>query len=89
VLRRYAAAASITAREARLALDDFRSLDIARYGHEMLLPRIWELRTNVTAYDAAYLALAELLRAPLLTCDARLTRAPGHRADVETVDSPP
>ena len=89
VLRRYAASASITSREARLALDDFRSLDIARYGHEMLLPRIWELRTNVTAYDAAYLSLAELLRAPLLTCDARLARAPGHRADVETVDSAP
>jgi predicted nucleic acid-binding protein len=49
----------------------------------VLLPRIWELRHNVTAYDAAYLALAETLAAPLVTCDGRLGSAPRHTAKVE------
>jgi predicted nucleic acid-binding protein len=53
-----------------------------RYPHDVLLPRIWELRQNVTAYDAAYLALAEVLVAPLVTCDSRLSSAPGHTAEV-------
>jgi len=48
-----------------------------------LLPRVWELRTSVTAYDAVYLALAEVLEAPLLTLDRRLARARGHRARIE------
>ncbi len=47
------------------------------------LARIWTLRQNVTAYDAVYLALAETLPAPLITCDARLAAAPGHQAAVE------
>jgi predicted nucleic acid-binding protein len=51
--------------------------------HDVLSSRVWELRANVTAYDAAYLALAEALRAPLLTTDARFARAPGHHATVE------
>lgn len=50
------------------------------------LDRIWELRRNVTAYDAAYLALAEALDAPLLTCDRALASAPGHRAAVELIE---
>ena len=49
----------------------------------MLLPRVWELRHNVTAYDACYLALAEVLDAPLVTCDKRLASVPGRSADVE------
>ena len=47
------------------------------------MPRMWELRRNVTAYDAAYLALAEALLVPLVSCDARLASAPGHSARVE------
>jgi predicted nucleic acid-binding protein len=55
-----------------------------RYSHRPLLSRMWELRTNLTAYDPAYVALAEALDAPLITRDARLARAP-HRARVEVV----
>ena len=53
--------------------------------HHALLERIWQLRSNLTAYDAAYVALAEALRAPLLTCDRRLSAAPGNRARIELV----
>ena len=62
---------------------DLAELDLRRHPDDVLSSRIWELRANVTAYDAAYLALAEALRAPLLTTDGRLARAPGHRATVE------
>jgi predicted nucleic acid-binding protein len=55
---------------------------VARMTHRPLLTRIWELRNVLTAYDAAYVALAEQLDVPLLTCDARLGRAHGHRAEV-------
>jgi predicted nucleic acid-binding protein len=68
---------------AAAALEDLAALDIARYEHEPLLSRVWELRENVTAYDAVYLALAELLDAPLLTFDAHLATAPGHAATIE------
>jgi predicted nucleic acid-binding protein len=56
-----------------------------RYPHDFLLPRVWELRESLTAYDAVYVALAEALDAPLLTCDRRLATAPGHQARVELV----
>jgi predicted nucleic acid-binding protein len=83
VLRRYAAAGNVTSERGRQALADLGDFPIHRYAHDDLLPRIWELRHNVTAYDAAYLALAEALDAPLVTCDGRLASAPGHAADVE------
>lgn len=83
VLRRFAAAGELTATRGREALNDLDALPITRYPHDILLPRIWELRANLTAYDAAYVALAEALDAPLLTTDACLARAPGHRARVE------
>ncbi|MFI5181584.1 MAG: hypothetical protein ACHQPI_09355 [Thermoanaerobaculia bacterium] len=51
------------------------------------MPRIWALRKNVTAYDAAYLALAEALDTPLLTADEKLARSPGHKARVEVVSA--
>lgn len=83
VLRRYRCAGELGEGRAREALDDQRRLPLERYGHELLLPRIWELRANATAYDAAYLALAEVLDAPLVTRDARLGSVPGCRAVVE------
>lgn len=62
---------------------DFADLAILRYPHVALAGRMWELRDNVSAYDAAFLALAERLDVPLVTCDGRLARASGHRARVE------
>jgi predicted nucleic acid-binding protein len=87
VLRRYVVSRSIDTETAVAALEDLAALDVARYAHEPLLARVWELRDNVTAYDAVYLALAEVLDAPLLTFDRRLATAPGHDASVELVTS--
>lgn len=56
---------------------------LTRYPHAPFWARIWQLRDNLTAYDAAYVALAEALDAPLITTDGRLARASGHRATVE------
>ncbi len=55
---------------------------VVRVPHRPLLNRVWQLRDSITAYDATYIALAEQLDVPLLTCDARLGRAPGHDAEV-------
>lgn len=85
VLRRYEAGRVLSPSRALEALEDYRDLDLTRYPHEIFLQRIWDLRRNVTAYDGAYLALAEVLEAPLLTADQRLASAPGHRARVEVV----
>lgn len=65
------------------AIDDLQQLDLSRYPHGPLLRRVWELRGNLTAYDAVYVALAEALETVLVTCDARITRAPGLRCDVQ------
>ena len=83
VMRRYADLGTISGPRGRAALQDLADLDLARYAHDALLPRVWQLRRNLTAYDAAYVALAEALGAPLLTLDARLAGAPGHRARIE------
>lgn len=88
VLRRYVRTGVVDRTLAEGALIDLDELDVARYDHEPLLPRMWELRDDVTAYDAAYIALAEALAAPLLTLDERLADAPGHRATVELVPRP-
>ncbi len=85
VLRRYASSRQVAADRCRAALDDLADFPLTRYPHDLLLPRIWELRANLTAYDAAYVALAEILDAPLLTRDERLASAPGHRARIELV----
>jgi predicted nucleic acid-binding protein len=85
VLRRYAATGQAGADRCRLAIADLTDLPIRRYPHDILLARIWELRANLSAYDAAYVALAEALDAPLLTRDRRLAAAPGSRAKVEVV----
>ena len=67
----------------REAIDDFSDFPVTRYPHHLFLTRIWQLRNNMTAYDAVYVALAESLAVPLLTCDARLAAAPGHSAEIE------
>jgi predicted nucleic acid-binding protein len=85
VVRRLAAQGVVSAERGRQALEDLADLDLARHPHEVLLPAIWQLRENLTAYDAAYVALAEALDAPLLTLDARLAGAPGHRAIIDVV----
>jgi predicted nucleic acid-binding protein len=85
VVRRYVANGEIDADRGRDALDDLADLRLRRYPHDLLLPRIWELRHNLTAYDAAYVALAEALAAPLLTRDRRLTAAAGVRARIELI----
>jgi predicted nucleic acid-binding protein len=76
-LRRYVTDGEIDAEAAGVALEDLRALDLQRHAHEPLLDRVWELRKNLTAYDAVYVALAEVLDASLLTCDRALSRAPG------------
>jgi predicted nucleic acid-binding protein len=84
-LRRYVRNKTISAQRGQEALEDLRDLPLSRYPHDFLLPRIWELRETLTAYDAVYVALAELLAARLLTCDGKIASAPGHDAKVEVV----
>jgi predicted nucleic acid-binding protein len=83
VLRRYVREKTITEQRGEEALEDLGNLPLNRYPHDFLLPRVWELRATLTAYDAVYVALAELLDAPLLTCDGRIASAPGHYASIE------
>ncbi|MEO8094530.1 MAG: type II toxin-antitoxin system VapC family toxin [Pseudolysinimonas sp.] len=83
VIRRYRKASLLTATEARLTLDAFWAIPIELWPLEVLRERVWELGDNLTAYDAAYVALAERLDAPLLTADARIARAPGPRCVIE------
>jgi predicted nucleic acid-binding protein len=85
VLRRLLQRKEITLTRAEHAFDDLSNLVIERHGHRSLVPRVWQLRGSLTAYDAAYVALAEALDAPLLTCDAKLAGAPGHQAKIELV----
>jgi len=83
--RRLAAAGRIDERRVALALADLLALRLERVGHARLLGRCWELRTNLTIYDAAYVALAEALDAALVTADRRLAEAPGARCAVEVL----
>ena len=85
VIRRYAASGEVDEERGRDALADLGAMPVRRYPHGFLLPRVWELRHNLTAYDAVYVALAEVLDAPLLTRDKRLAAAAGHRARIELV----
>lgn len=82
-LRRYVTTAQLTPNRGREALEDLEAFPLRRYPHAPLLPRVWELRSNLTVYDASYVALAEELGAPLLTTDRRLASAPGHHARIE------
>lgn len=85
-LRRMLRRSQVSAERAHDARTDFADLTLVRYPHEPLNDRVWELRENLTAYDATFVALAEALDVPLVTCDARLTAAPGHHARVEVYD---
>lgn len=85
VLRRLVHAGDIDEQRGRAALDDLGDLPLRRYPHDVLLPRVWELRKNLTAHDGVYVALAEALDAPLITRDRRLASAPGHNATIEVV----
>lgn len=76
----------LAADRAELLIGVLADLPGKRYPAEPLLARMWELRQNLSMYDAHYVALAEALRAPLLTCDGRMARASGHRAVVEFID---
>lgn len=82
-LRRLAAAGALSDDRATDARSDAALLPIVRYPHLALLERAWELRDRVSTYDGVYLALAELLGAPLVTCDRHLARVRGHDAAVE------
>lgn len=85
VLRRYWLAGDLSPDRGREALDRLADFPVARYPHDLFLPRIWELRQNFTTYDAAYLALAETLHAPLVTCDKALASSAGHTVRVELI----
>lgn len=83
--RRLVAGGELDERRARLALADLQGLRVDRVRHEALLDRCWELRDNLTVYDAAYVALAELLDVTLLTADGKFAKTPGPRCAIEVL----
>lgn len=85
VLRRHATTGRLTAEQADDAVDGLLDLPIAVFPTAPLLRRVWQLRPNLTAYDACYVALAEAVDSPLLTADHRLARAPGPRCVIEAL----
>lgn len=85
VVRRWVQRGGLRPERGAEALADLADLDVVHHPHEPLLPAMWRLRSNLTAYDAAYVALAAALDAPLLTLDAALASAPGHGAAVELI----
>lgn len=86
-LRRYASRGELAADEAVAAIESLQALDLQRHAHEPLLERVWSLRPNLSAYDAVYVALAEVLDTVVLTCDGRLARAPGLTRRVRLVEA--
>jgi len=85
VLRKQLAVGSLDSRRAQLSLADLADLAIHRAPHLPLLARCWELRENMTIYDAAYVALAEILEVSLLTADTRMARAPGPTCNIDVL----
>ena len=84
-LRRLVRTGEVSPDRAAEAIADLADLGLHRHSHVDLLTRAWKLRENITAYDAVYVALAEALEAPIVTCDAPLAKAPGHRARIEVI----
>jgi predicted nucleic acid-binding protein len=84
-LRRLVRAGEVRSDRAREAIEDLAALDIRRHSHIDFLSRAWGLRNNLTAYDAMYVALAEAIDAPLVTCDGPLGATPGHTVRIEVV----
>jgi predicted nucleic acid-binding protein len=84
-LRRLVRAGEVSSDRAADAIADLVDLDLHHHPHIDLLTRAWKLRENVTVYDAMYIALAEALEAPIVTCDTPLGTAPGHRAHIEVI----
>ena len=85
-LRRHILLDILSLKRSSEALQDLKNIAFIRYPHTPLAERIWDLRENLTVYDAAYVALAEALNAPLITMDGRLARAPGIHATVEVYE---
>ncbi|HEV8680084.1 MAG TPA: type II toxin-antitoxin system VapC family toxin [Stellaceae bacterium] len=83
VVRRYVMRGEVDSERGRIAIGALVDFPVRRHPHLLLLPRVWELRHNLTAYDAVYVALAEALDAPLITRDRRLAASSGHRARIE------
>ncbi|HEU4723582.1 MAG TPA: type II toxin-antitoxin system VapC family toxin [Gemmatimonadaceae bacterium] len=86
-LRRMLRKGQISGERAHDARTDYAELTLVRYPHEPLNDRVWELRDNLTAYDATFVALAEALDVPLVTSDARLAAAPSHHAHIELFEN--
>jgi len=84
-LRRLVLSGHLAEPRAAQAIDDLRGIRIERHAHGDFIRRAWQLRSAMTAYDAMYVALAEALEAPLVTCDAKLSRAQGHGAVIRAV----
>jgi predicted nucleic acid-binding protein len=87
-LRRLLIGREISDERAADVRSDFAELALVRYPHEPLSDRVWELRHNLTAYDATFVTLAEVLSVPLITCDAGLASAPAHAATIELFGAP-
>ena len=85
-LRRLVRSGEVSATRAAEAIEDLGDLDLHRHSHLVPLTRAWQLRENVTAYDALYVALAEALDATMITCDSPLAKAPRHRARTEAIE---
>jgi predicted nucleic acid-binding protein len=88
-LRRHVQRGTIGSRAGTVAIDQLIDLDLRRHAETAFLHRMWQLRNNLTAFDAAYVALAEALDAPLVTTDAALARTPGHSARILTYSPQP
>ena len=84
-LRRLVRTGELASGRANEAIADLMDFDLHRHTHLDLLSRAWKLRDNISAYDAMYVALAEAIGAPVVTCDGPLGKAPGHRARIEIV----
>jgi predicted nucleic acid-binding protein len=84
-LRRLVRSGEVSSGRAEEAIADLTDLDLHRHAHLDLLDRAWKLRDNISAYDAMYVALAEAIEAPIVTCDSPLAKAPGHRARIEVI----